>query len=92
MSRRRKSEKFESCNVSFLYEKTVEIYFRMTAITNKGKKEEKAKTIKPRLQSDYETLIQQPIPNIVAHPLDATLLEWRFVVIGPQETPFESKS
>uniref|UniRef100_A0A914C4D8 UBC core domain-containing protein n=1 Tax=Acrobeloides nanus TaxID=290746 RepID=A0A914C4D8_9BILA len=62
----------------------------MTAITNKGKKEEKVETIKPRLQTDYETLVQQPIPNIVAHPLDATLLEWRFVVIGPQETPFEN--
>ncbi|KAL1452661.1 hypothetical protein WDU94_006868 [Cyamophila willieti] len=42
-----------------------------------------------RLKQDYIKLKQNPIPNILAEPNPADILEWFFVLIGPKDTPYE---
>jgi len=42
-----------------------------------------------RLQAEYRRLIKDPIPYLRAQPLSSNLLEWRYVVRGPSETPYE---
>ncbi|CAF3341602.1 unnamed protein product [Rotaria sp. Silwood1] len=42
-----------------------------------------------RLQVEYRRLIKDPIPYLTAQPLSSNLLEWRFVVRGPHDTPYE---
>ncbi|CAF2496778.1 unnamed protein product [Rotaria sp. Silwood2] len=41
-----------------------------------------------RLQSEYRRLMKDPIPYLTAQPLSSNLLEWRFVVRGPNDTPY----
>lgn len=42
-----------------------------------------------RLQAEYRRLAKDPIPYLTAQPLSSNLLEWRYVVRGPTETPYE---
>ena len=42
-----------------------------------------------RLQAEYRRLSKDPIPYLTAQPLSSNLLEWRYVVRGPTETPYE---
>jgi len=42
-----------------------------------------------RLQAEYRRLAKDPIPYLTAQPLSSNLLEWRYVVRGPSETPYE---
>ncbi|CAF0819198.1 unnamed protein product [Rotaria sordida] len=42
-----------------------------------------------RLQTDYRRLIKDPIPYLMAQPLSSNLLEWRFVIRGPNDTPYQ---
>ena len=42
-----------------------------------------------RLQAEYRRLTKDPIPYLTAQPLSSNLLEWRYVVRGPTETPYE---
>lgn len=42
-----------------------------------------------RLKKDYMEIIKEPVPFIVAHPLENNILEWHFVLKGPPDTPYE---
>jgi len=42
-----------------------------------------------RLQAEYRRLAKDPIPYLTAQPLSSNLLEWRYVVRGPNDTPYE---
>lgn len=42
-----------------------------------------------RLQVEYRRLAKDPIPYLTAQPLSSNLLEWRYIVRGPTETPYE---
>ena len=42
-----------------------------------------------RLQAEYRRLARDPIPYLSAQPLSSNLLEWRYVVRGPSDTPYE---
>lgn len=42
-----------------------------------------------RLQIEYRNLKKNPIPYLTAQPLANNILEWRFVIRGPSETPYE---
>ena len=42
-----------------------------------------------RLKQDYIRLIKDPVPYVAAAPLPSNILEWHYVVTGPEETPYE---
>lgn len=42
-----------------------------------------------RLRADYLRLKRDPVPYIDAEPLPSNILEWYYVVIGPERTPYE---
>lgn len=42
----------------------------------------------PRLQQDYINLNKDPVPYIRAEPLPADMLEWHYVIKGPEDTPY----
>lgn len=42
-----------------------------------------------RLRQDFIRLKKDPVPYIVAEPLASNILEWRYVVTGPPDTPYE---
>lgn len=42
-----------------------------------------------RLRQDYLRLKKDPIPYITAEPLGTDILEWHYVVAGPENTPYE---
>jgi len=42
-----------------------------------------------RLKQDYLRIIKDPVPYVVAHPLPSNILEWHYVVRGPESTPYE---
>ena len=42
-----------------------------------------------RLQRECRELIRNPIPYISAAPLPHDILDWRYVISGPVDTPFE---
>nr|QBH73219.1 ubiquitin-conjugating enzyme E2 j2 [Brunneria borealis] len=42
-----------------------------------------------RLKQDYLRLKKDPVPYVVAEPLPANILEWHYVVKGPENTPYE---
>jgi len=42
-----------------------------------------------RLKQDYIRLIKDPVPYVAAAPLPANILEWHYVVTGPENTPYE---
>ncbi|XP_066143871.1 ubiquitin-conjugating enzyme E2 J2-like [Euwallacea fornicatus] len=42
-----------------------------------------------RLRQDYLRLKRDPIPYITAEPLSSDILEWHYVVKGPENTPYE---
>ncbi|KAE9551248.1 hypothetical protein FO519_005532 [Halicephalobus sp. NKZ332] len=41
-----------------------------------------------RLTLDYRHLIEDPLPSIVAHPLPENILEWHYLILGSEDTPF----
>jgi len=41
-----------------------------------------------RLKQDYIRLKKDPVPYIVAEPLPSNLLEWHYVVRGPDDSPY----
>ncbi|CAL4162816.1 unnamed protein product [Meganyctiphanes norvegica] len=41
-----------------------------------------------RLKKDYQAIEKDPVPYVVAKPLDDNILEWHYVVQGPEETPY----
>ncbi|ELU12627.1 hypothetical protein CAPTEDRAFT_17752 [Capitella teleta] len=42
-----------------------------------------------RLRQDYLRLKRDPVPYITAEPLPANILEWHYVVRGPEKSPYE---
>lgn len=41
-----------------------------------------------RLRQDFLRLKKDPVPYIVAEPLPSNLLEWHYVVTGPEDSPY----
>ncbi|CAG9855893.1 unnamed protein product [Phyllotreta striolata] len=42
-----------------------------------------------RLKQDYLRLKRDPVPYITAEPLPSNILEWHYVVCGPENSPYE---
>ncbi|XP_065559988.1 ubiquitin-conjugating enzyme E2 J2-like [Artemia franciscana] len=42
-----------------------------------------------RLKQDYIRLKRDPVPYITAEPLPSNILEWHYIVQGPQDSPYE---
>ncbi|XP_067124120.1 ubiquitin-conjugating enzyme E2 J2 [Centruroides vittatus] len=42
-----------------------------------------------RLRQDYLRIMRDPVPYVTAHPLPSNILDWHFVVRGPEGTPYE---
>lgn len=42
-----------------------------------------------RLKQDYLRFKKDPIPYVVAEPLPSNILEWHYVVSGPESSPYE---
>ncbi|KAM8956281.1 ubiquitin-conjugating enzyme E2 J2 isoform 1-T2 [Lycaon pictus] len=46
-------------------------------------------TATQRLKQDYLRIKKDPVPYICAEPLPSNILEWHYVVRGPEMTPYE---
>lgn len=42
-----------------------------------------------RLRQDYLRLKKDPVPYVEAEPVPSNILEWHYVVCGPENTPYE---
>ncbi|XP_012271105.1 ubiquitin-conjugating enzyme E2 J2 [Orussus abietinus] len=42
-----------------------------------------------RLKQDYLRLKKDPVPYVLAEPVPSNILEWHYVVKGPESTPYE---
>lgn len=42
-----------------------------------------------RLTKEYITISKSPPPYIVAHPSESNILEWHYILTGPENTPYE---
>jgi len=42
-----------------------------------------------RLRQDFVRLKKDPVPYIVAEPLPSNILEWHYVVTGPESSPYD---
>ncbi|XP_019883220.1 ubiquitin-conjugating enzyme E2 J2 isoform X3 [Camponotus floridanus] len=42
-----------------------------------------------RLKQDYLRLKKDPVPYVLAEPVPSNILEWHYVVVGPEKTPYE---
>ncbi|KAJ8021403.1 Ubiquitin-conjugating enzyme E2 J2 [Holothuria leucospilota] len=42
-----------------------------------------------RLKQDYIRITKDPVPYVTAAPLPSNILEWHYVVRGPEKTPYE---
>jgi len=49
----------------------------------------KSNSATARLKQDYLRLKKDPVPYITAEPLPSNILEWHYVVTGPETTPYE---
>ncbi|CAK8694687.1 ubiquitin-conjugating enzyme E2 J2-like [Clavelina lepadiformis] len=45
-------------------------------------------TATQRLKQDYNRLKRDPVPFVTAEPLPSNILEWHYVVRGPDDTPY----
>ncbi|KAH7323479.1 ubiquitin-conjugating enzyme [Rhexocercosporidium sp. MPI-PUGE-AT-0058] len=43
-----------------------------------------------RLTREYQTLSTNPTPFISAHPSEANILEWHYILTGPPDTPYHN--
>eukprot|EP00298_Acanthocystis_sp_HF-20_P008797 c17902_g1_i2.p1 GENE.c17902_g1_i2~~c17902_g1_i2.p1 ORF type:complete len:224 (+),score=42.20 c17902_g1_i2:54-674(+) len=41
-----------------------------------------------RLKKELQLLQKDPLPNMIAHPLSTNILEWHYVIFGPEKSPF----
>ncbi|XP_037787246.1 ubiquitin-conjugating enzyme E2 J2-like [Penaeus monodon] len=46
-------------------------------------------TASARLRADYMRLKRDPVPYVTADPLPSNILEWHYVVEGPEQSPYE---
>jgi ubiquitin-conjugating enzyme E2 J2 len=49
----------------------------------------KGTTATQRLRMDYMRIMKDPVPYVTAHPLSSNILEWYYVVRGPEGSPYE---
>nr|QBH73223.1 ubiquitin-conjugating enzyme E2 j2 [Encarsia formosa] len=49
----------------------------------------KMHTATARLQQDYIRLKKDPVPYVQAEPVPSNILEWHYVIRGPENTPYE---
>ena len=43
-----------------------------------------------RLTREYASINQNPVPYISAHPSEANILEWHYILTGPPDTPYHN--
>ncbi|CAK7565222.1 MAG: Ubiquitin-conjugating enzyme E2 6 [Sporothrix epigloea] len=41
-----------------------------------------------RLTREYKSISENPPPYITAHPSDSNILEWHYIITGPEDTPY----
>jgi len=58
--------------------------------SNVSKRSLKGTTATQRLKQDYLRIIKDPVPYVRAHPIHNNILEWHYVVRGPEGTPYSS--
>ncbi|KAJ8687863.1 hypothetical protein QAD02_023658 [Eretmocerus hayati] len=49
----------------------------------------KTGTATARLKQDYLRLKKDPVPYVQAEPVPSNILEWHYVIKGPENTPYE---
>ncbi|KAK6639893.1 Serine/threonine-protein kinase Pink1, mitochondrial [Polyplax serrata] len=49
----------------------------------------KCNSASSRLRHDYIRIKKDPVPYVVAEPLPSNILEWHYVIAGPEDTPYE---
>lgn len=49
----------------------------------------KGSTATQRLKQDYIRIVKDPVPYVIAHPLPSNILEWHYIVRGPEDTPYQ---
>ncbi|XP_011499227.1 PREDICTED: ubiquitin-conjugating enzyme E2 J2-like [Ceratosolen solmsi marchali] len=49
----------------------------------------KTSTATGRLKQDYLRLKKDPVPYVQAEPIPSNILEWHYVIKGPENTPYE---
>ncbi|XP_051957095.1 ubiquitin-conjugating enzyme E2 J2-like [Xyrauchen texanus] len=54
-----------------------------------GHSKKNTTTATRRLKQDYLRLRKDPVPYICAEPLPSNILEWHYVVRGPEKTPYK---
>jgi ubiquitin-conjugating enzyme E2 J2 len=42
-----------------------------------------------RLTKEYLAIQKNPIPYIIAKPLEKNILEWHYVITGPEDSPYQ---
>ncbi|CAJ2504669.1 Uu.00g120630.m01.CDS01 [Anthostomella pinea] len=47
-----------------------------------------SKQASKRLAREYKTISENPPPYISAHPSESNILEWHYVITGPEDTPY----
>ncbi|KAK0628792.1 ubiquitin-conjugating enzyme/RWD-like protein [Bombardia bombarda] len=43
-----------------------------------------------RLTREYKAISENPPPYITAHPSDTNILEWHYLITGPEDTPYHN--
>lgn len=46
-------------------------------------------TATARLKQDYMRIMKDPVPYVKAAPLPSNILEWHYIVTGPEKSPYE---
>ncbi|KAJ2897117.1 hypothetical protein MKZ38_004972 [Zalerion maritima] len=41
-----------------------------------------------QLAREYKTITENPPPYIIAHPSESNILEWHYILTGPEDTPY----
>uniref|UniRef100_A0A1B0C6T1 Ubiquitin-conjugating enzyme E2 J2 n=1 Tax=Glossina palpalis gambiensis TaxID=67801 RepID=A0A1B0C6T1_9MUSC len=57
-------------------------------MSSSGSSARKQPTAISRMKQDYMRLKRDPLPYITAEPLPNNILEWHYVVKGPEDTPY----
>ncbi|KAI1388104.1 ubiquitin-conjugating enzyme [Hypoxylon trugodes] len=49
-----------------------------------------SKQASKRLAREYKSISENPPPYINAHPSDSNILEWHYIITGPEDTPYHN--
>ncbi|KAH7040950.1 ubiquitin-conjugating enzyme/RWD-like protein [Microdochium trichocladiopsis] len=49
-----------------------------------------SKAAHKRLTREYKAITENPPPYIQAHPSDSNILEWHYIITGPENTPYHN--